>query len=670
MNIVYDIEVYPNFFCFTGVLIDSKEIVRRYSFEISDRINEIDKFKQFLIEEKFNFMVGFNNINYDYPIIHKLYYLNNNDDINEILYDLSCKLISAKTYDDKKEYLVRKSKYIRHQIDLMKIWHFDNKAKRCSLKWIEFMMDWHDLIDLPYDPHRKVNHEQKENLIRYCFNDTEATYKLYQITKGIVDVEALNDYKNKNKFSLRLDILKEYRMPCLNFNDVKIGERFMLNNYCEKNNINQYDLKPVIYKDKFVYGDCFPEYVTFKTKKFNDFINSFRNKEVDLENKQSFQFTVNLTTYTIAKGGIHSEDTERLIIPNENQILRDADVGSQYPNAIRKRKLFPRHLNVSWLDNYTSVIERRLFAKKEFKKTNDYRFKSFDEMYKLALNGGSFGKLGEPTNWQYDPFIQMKVTIGNQMEILMLIEMLEMANIRVISANTDGIVCIFNKNQEDTYNEICKNWEIIVGNQDLGQLEFKDYKLLAQLSVNDYLAIDLDNKVKCKGDFLTEFELHKNKSKRIVPLALTAYFRDKIKPEVFIKNHNNIFDFCISIKGDKETKFFIQDLTIGGSEGIKYLQKVNRFFISDKTNDILVKEMLPLENKTASNQIDIFGNIDNGERYNRIEVGYNVFIINQYDSNIDYKLFINYNYYIEKTYEIIKKVESKILEYNAEIDFN
>lgn len=244
----------------------------------------------------------------------------------------------------------------------------------------------------------------------------------------------------------------------------------------------------------------------------------------------------------------------------------------------------------------------------------------------------------------------MKITIGNQIEILMLIEKLEDHDIKVLSANTDGILCLFEKDRELAYNNICNWWEEMVGNTELGKLEFVDYTLFVQTSVNDYLAVDTNGKTKKKGDFLTEFELHKNKSKRVVALALEQYFVHNIKPEVFIRQYRYIYDFCLAIKGQSDSKYYLMNLKTNEK---KYLQKTNRFYISN-SDDILIKELPPNEKKSPTYQIDIFGDVDNGERLSRIEVGYNVTIFNTYEYKHDYN--INYNYYISKTYEIINKV--------------
>lgn len=59
-----------------------------------------------------------------------------------------------------------------------------------------------------------------------------------------------------------------------------------------------------------------------------------------------------------------------------------------YPNAIRKRKLFPLHLGIEWWEGYQKYIEKRIEAKHQYKKTGNKKYQAIQETYKLALNGG------------------------------------------------------------------------------------------------------------------------------------------------------------------------------------------------------------------------------------------------------------------------------------------
>lgn len=651
--VVYDIETIINFFSYCDLNIDTLE---EKVFIISEDTNNIVELVEYLYSLKG--MISYNGNSFDYPILH--YIIKNykswnklsNLEIITLIYQKAQWIIESQREDaDKKVYVsIRDKDVLIPQLDLMKIWHFDNLAKRCSLKWIQYMIDYHNIEEMPIPHNIPIKNIDIPNIISYNKNDVWSTFELYKITIGDTNIEL---YKGIDKIKLRRDIIQEFNIPCFNYNDVKIGDEINKLGYCKLTGITKQDLRfPNKKKEVFKFEDCFPSYYTFKTDAFNNFIKTFKNIEIKDE-KQHFKFTYNGTTYTIAKGGLHSNDPKRIVKPNKNEILRDADIGSQYPNAIRKRKLFPRHLGEEWLVSYTNIIERRLEAKKQFKLTRDGKYKAYDEAYKLALNGGGFGKTGESTSWQYDPFISMSVTIGNQIEILMLIESLEIEGIHIISANTDGIVCLFDKSMEDIYYRICKEWEVLVGNDVLGQLEYVDYKLLVQTSVNDYIAIKLDGEVKKKGDFMTEFELHKNKSARIIPLTLEAYYTQAIKPEEFIKNHTNIFDFCLGVKSIGKNRLI--HLNVNTQSELK-LQKINRFYISNNGWNLL-KRLPPLENKRPTKQLDIFGDVDDGTREQEVEAGWLSTIYNKHEIKDINEYNIDYSYYIQKVQEIVNKIK-------------
>jgi hypothetical protein len=387
--IIYDEECYPNFFLVGGRLFKTNEYV---IFEISSRKNDYHKIKQYFLRGDIEFMVGFNNLGYDYPLLHRLLSYNYSDynglAIAKDLKRLSDLIINSHRQNDRSvNYSIPYWKHLIPQVDLKSIWHFDNKAKMVSLKWIQFMIDWYNLQDLPFDPNIALSDEQMDKVIEYWYNDIDSTHEFTLITKGETD---LPDYKGKDKFQLRKNIKDEFNLNCLNFNDVKIGESLLKKDYCIAEEIDSRLLRPLNFENTyFNFGDCIPEYVKFKSDHFNKFYNQVKNVKLKFEDSIEFLFSCNGTEYTIAKGGIHSNDPARVLIPNDNQLLKDCDVGSQYPNSIRKRKLFPRHLKETWLINYNNYIEKRLFSKLKFKETKEGKYKAFDEAFKLALNGGS-----------------------------------------------------------------------------------------------------------------------------------------------------------------------------------------------------------------------------------------------------------------------------------------
>ena len=71
MDWVYDLETYPNCFTCTIINTDGQEA---QTFECSTRKNEIAELFTFLDKCKKNksYMIGFNNLGFDYPILHDL----------------------------------------------------------------------------------------------------------------------------------------------------------------------------------------------------------------------------------------------------------------------------------------------------------------------------------------------------------------------------------------------------------------------------------------------------------------------------------------------------------------------------------------------------------------------------------------------------------------------
>lgn len=626
-----------------------------HDFSINKNVDDGYKMIKFLNTMETDYNVGFNNVNFDGQVLeyiirnyHKWNDLTNLQICHKIwqyAQDLIDNMNAGRFPPYREEHLNNR------QIDLFRIHHFDNEAKRTSLKWLEFMMDLENIQDMPIAHDATgLTDEDLDSIIGYCHNDVIATYKFYLYTIGQVEDHwpSAHLYKGKNKIQDRLDLIEEFKFPsaAINWSDVRIGDEINLRGYSEltgkdRNEVYKLKLnrKPT---RKITFGDCIPDYVTFETEEFKKFYDDIRKVKVNYLEKQEFPFTYNGTNYKIAKGGIHSAEKKRAVIAEEDEYLEDADVGSQYPNAIVKRKLFPSHLGKPWLVNYERTIERRMDYKARGKK--DSKYAGLADSFKLALNGGGFGKTNENTSWQYDPVVTFFCTIGNQFEILMLIERLEMAGIHCVSANTDGIVCKFKKDLNDKYVEICKWWENTVGNNVMGMLEYALFKAIYQTSVNSYIAIKEDGSVKKKGQFMTDFEFNKNKSGRIIPLALEAYYKDGTPPEEFIKNHNYIFDFCMGVKNSR--KYYFQ------AGNIIYTDKVIRYIITKK-GEVLTKVKKPEYHWDTGNDVSHCEAPDPVTGKQPL-----VTVCNRIDPSIPVSEYgIDYDYYLKEVNAIIESIK-------------
>ena len=659
---VYDIEVFKELFLYIGHDVATK---KRVTFQISKFRNDGDALVKHLLESPIDWHVSFNGVNYDAQVLQ--FILDNYSnwvnlpalEVDRRIKEFSNECISRSKYDLKPVYFSFSIK----QCDLFRIHHFDNENRRTSLKWIQFAIDYENVEETPIDFNKEdLTREEILEITKYCHNDVSSTLSLYELTRGLTD----NDlYKDRDKIQDRLDIIDEMGFGdyCMNWSDVKIGDMINMKSYKEltkKRDNEVYDLK-LKRKSRtgFTFASCIPSYVEFKTPEFQSFFNTVSKERVRLGNdkvskkkkEKGFPFTYKGTTYNIAQGGIHSTEKCRIIIPKPHETLMDADIGSQYPNAIIKRELFPAHLGRSWLVGFSRNRDNRMYKKAMSKSEKDAvikrKYEGVAEMLKLSLNGGGFGKLNEGTNWQYDPFCAFSCTIGNQFEILMLCEALECSDIHVISANTDGIVCLFDRLLLPTYYKICAEWEVKVGNDKIGKLEYTEYAAMYQSSVNDYLAIKIDPKekdikklIKKKGDFMTDFEINKNKSRRIIPLAIENYFLKNIPVEKTIMTHRNIFNFCIGVKSSKD--FHYEAINRDGSKTV--YNRMVRYYVS-KTGQKLKKIKNPDSESPGNDVMDCEAG------------GWLTTVANLIDVGDDIRSYnINYDYYIQKAEQRVRLI--------------
>jgi len=219
-------------------------------------------------------------------------------------------------------------------------------------------------------------------------------------------------------------------------------------------------------------------------------------------------------------------------------------------------------------------------------------------------------------------------------ELNQLIEKYELSNINVISANTDGVTIMLKRTDVDKMNEINKWW------MDLTTYELEDthYAKIIFSTVNDYLAIKTDGEIKKKGDFLTDFELHKNKSARIVPIALEHFFVNDVPVDTTIRNHTNIYDFALRQKASRN--FHYEGIQAGK---VTTYNKLIRYYVSN-TGEKLMKIKNP--------ECDT-----NAAEASQVEAGEWVMTVcNKLtkDHPLDN---INYDYYIEKANRIIEKIQ-------------
>ena len=633
MNVlIFDIETMKEFFL---VVVYNPQEDKYYEFGVNKLKNDLDKFVRYTECHTEFFWVGYNNLRFDSQVVE--WVLRNYDQWHQLSSLDICGRIAQKAadvihdanYDVFAEY--REEDLSLRQLDLFRIHHYDNKNRRVSLKRLEFEMDLENIEEMPIH-HSKTDMTDVELLqtVEYCVNDVQATYQFYLITIGKTDHPL---YKGENRIELRQDIQEEFGIPCLNYSDSKIGDEMIKKFYCQEKNITYKELpKKGFFRKEVVVKRCIADYVAFQTKELKQFLARIKNMKLGMQDdfKEEIHFYDNV--YSFMKGGIHTENKPMVFEANDEYEIIDWDVTSYYPAIIINNGRYPKHLGKEFLRGYTQMFDKRIELKPLAKK--DKKIKGIVGALKLAVNS-VYGKSSDMQSWIYDRELTMFTTITGELSIMMLAEMYETNGIHVISANTDGITVRIHKNKLEDMRNINIWWE----NLTTYDLEATHYQKIIFSTVNDYLAIKTDGEIKKKGDFLTDFELHKNKSARIVPLALEAYYVHGIPISDTIRNHNNVYDFCLRQKSSKDFHYEGWNKQTGDKT---IYNKLIRYYVAKKG-----EKLLKVKNPECdSNAADV----------SQVEAGDWVMHVCNHlkkDHPLDN---INYEYYIEKAERIVHKI--------------
>lgn len=633
MNVViWDIETYKEVFLIVAYIPEDK-IYKKW--EVSKWRNELDGFAKFVEEYSDYYWVGYNSLRFDSQVVEWVLrnYTNWYDipslEIAAMICQKAQDVISDANYELFPEY--REEQISLKQIDLLKIHHFDNKNRRVSLKRLEFEMDLENIEEMPI-PFNKENLTREDvlEIIKYCKNDVNATYQFYLITIGETHHPL---YKNNNQIELRQNIEEEFGIKCLNYSDSKIGDEIIKKYYCQEKNISYSQLpRKGFFRREILVKNCIAKYIEFKTPQLKEFLKKIKNISLKMrdEFKESISFYGN--TYSFMKGGLHTENKPEIFEATDTHLIIDMDVSSYYPAIIINNEKYPFHLGKEFLRGYTQMYHKRLELKPLSK--TDKKIKGIVNALKLSVNS-VYGKSSDMQSWIYDRQLTMFTTITGELSLMMLIEQYELNGIHVISANTDGVTVIVDIDKLDTFYKINDWWCGITKYE----LERADYKKIIFSTVNDYIAIKTDGEIKKKGDFLTDFEMHKNKSARIVPLALEQYFVNNIPVEETIKNHTNIYDFCIRQKSSKD--FHYEGIDNKNNRNV--YDKLIRYYVS-----LEGEKLFKIKNPECTTDAAEISQIEAGE--------WKCFVCNYLPKNHPMNN-INYDYYIQKAQKIINKIK-------------
>jgi len=684
---IYDVETLKN--CFTAVFIDvntnpkfieayewadinkkddlKRDILNNYIkpqvFIISKDRNDLDLLIDFMSVHKT--LVGYNSINFDDNVMN--YILMNYKKYNKrgihkeigkhITHDIHKLAQELIDYGNGWKFLNNDTKYFKapyYTKDLQKLLYLDKKF--VSLKQVGVQLRHYRLQDLPVGHNDIIPESLVPSVVDYNINDVLITYKLYH--NQIEEIDLREAVTNKYGINVRT----ESRSGMAN----KLMSQF----YSEESGIPIHELINLRTERRSIkYDDIISDKISFTTPELKKFLSELRTKKIVVGyDTLSEMVLFDDNGYTFATGGIHSIDRPNIYRKSDKYIIRDADVASFYPRIILNERAHPEHLDADiFLSILSMITDSRLAAKnytKKLKVSKDASdtikhyynlYKNETEALKIVINA-IYGKLGDENSFLYDLKAMYKVTINGQLYLLMLIEMLAKHGIKCISANTDGVICKIPVDKEDIYYATCKEWEVLTN----FDLEYTDYEKYVCYAVNDYMAIkdgysqtqktdkDKLDYIKEKGMFVTSIQIDKGYRHPIIPKALVQHFADGIDYREYIRNHKDIYDFCISIKTGsdfvKEYQFVEDDKLV-----IDELQKNIRYYIGNSPGIIMKRYEIPKIDKKGKRR-----------EYISLHKGVNSIMFNDFVSHEEMKQYrIDYSYYYNQATEAVIAINNQ-----------
>jgi hypothetical protein len=705
MSLVYDVEVTRNYF--SVVFVSLREYLRTFSdcvdnegkaipiidclkvSELKARLDKIKKVRFVLYEDDdkdlfslLSFLqnkadyFGYNNRRYDRLMLSALLmYYNQFDKPSKLitfLYETSQRVIRNSNNDtlwtDNFTSLILRNNLAFRDLDLFQIFRLDHYHK--SLKQTSINIKWYNLKEYTMPPigdlDRHYYHERlpeakgmtdRELNIHYRnvferFIPKEYLQEMADYNDNDVYIVAELIRMNQEEVLLRYRISEEYKVDVFSASRSTIADKVIVKLYSKYTGLHPkafIDTKTI--RRKIVVSEILSDKIAFSTPELNDILSGIRSLTLRGE-KGEFdrEFTFMGTSYTIATGGLHSNEIPAVYTENDDNIIVDRDVASYYPNMIRSLKVCQKHLlPKAWFRIADTIVDERL-EHKHLSKDKSLHSKERDKhataaaCLKIVANAGIFGKMGSEKSFLCDKKAMYQVTINGQLFLLMLIEKLELAGIHVISANTDGIVTVVPRKLEKTADDICHWWEKHLGLE----LEFTYYTKYVTEGVNSYLTIKRGGSCKFKGRMNPKMfleDLSKGYNSPIVAKCVTEYFINGTPVMETLRNAKSILDFCRTQNVNHKYRLEFTHV-VDGKIRTDVVQRNTRFYISS-TGGTLMK-------------VESMGWNDNGEeqvKKSSLCAGQRVSICNTVDDTDISELNVNYLYYYNEAMAIIEPIE-------------
>ena len=626
-------------------------------------------------------LYGFNNLGYDDLMIKAfLMYFNRFDSTKyliEFLYNISQKIIKLQSdkdafWNDKELELIRNYRLPYATVDLQQVYGLhaatvltnkDTGAREKfgkSLKQTSINLKWHELLDFTLPPI-----DEEEYNLYWCKQDRYRSLTLSELNKLITNdferyvlpkyVEPMLYYNKNDVFlccemvrqkpdevKLRYSITNAFGVNVLSSARANIADKLTIKFYSNMSGLSPKQfIKERTERTKLSFKKIIFPHIKFKTPELQKMLSEMMQVTITRTNKDAFSKEIEFygTKYTLATGGIHSQDPPRICRSDDKFVYLHHDYTSYYPSIMISYNIAPKHLDRA---TFVKMVDYLKQTRVKCKHTPDSEGHVMEgvpnkigaEALKIVINS-IYGKLGSELFFLYDRFAQMQVTINGQLMTMTLIEELELNGIHVISANTDGIVIKLPRDKFNVYKEITDRWN---ETNKMGA-DYEEYQMIASRDVNNYFDIQTDGTIEYKGaldpkQYLKE--LKKGYDAPVVAIAVFEYLVNNVPVMTTLRNHKDILDFCKTQNVGRQFEV-VYDVCEKGVITHIHSQRHVRFYVS--TKGVIIQK----ENKTTGARSKLAG-------------GNTVCILNSLDDLPIEERNINYGYYYNECYKIIDPI--------------
>lgn len=626
-------------------------------------------------------LYGFNNQGYDDLMVKAfLMYFNRFDSTKyliDFLYNISQKIIKLQSdkdafWNDKELELIKNYRLPYGTVDLQQVYGLHaatvitdkdtgerNKFGK-SLKQTSINLKWHELLDFTLPPideeeynlywskqdnYRGLTLDELNKLITNDFNRyvlPKYVEPMLYYNKNDVFLCAEMVRQKPDEVKLRYSISHAFGVNVLCSARANIADKLTVKFYSDMSGLSPKQfIKGRTERTKLSFKKIIFPHIQFKTPELQQMLAEMMQVSITRTNKDAFskEITFYGTTYTLATGGIHSQDPPRICRSDDKFIYLHHDYTSYYPSIMISYNIAPKHLDKATFVRMVSYLKETRVKCKHTKDEDGQIMEGVPnkigaEALKIVINS-IYGKLGSELFFLYDRFAQMQVTINGQLMTMTLIEELELNGIHVISANTDGIVIKLPRDKFDVYKDITDRWN---ATNRMGA-DYEEYKMIVSRDINNYMDIQTDGTVEYKGaldpkQYLKE--LKKGYDAPIVAVAVFEYFVNNVPVMTTLRNHKDILDFCKTQNVGRQFEV-VYDVCEKGKIIHIHSQRHVRFYVS--TKGVIIQK----ENKTSGARSKLAG-------------GNSVCILNSLDDLPIEERNINYGYYYNECYKIIDPI--------------